>query len=103
MRIQKFYFAPGDTHGHGQLAPIQQPPGNDIEPGASGDYISHIVRSITYVKGYLWPRLVVHGAEPGKNSSHWVRESRMPNMHGWKVFIGSYPCLTHTQIRRENV
>jgi hypothetical protein len=103
MRIQKLYFAPGDTRGHGPLTRFQQHLYNYVEPGASGDYISHIVKSITQVKGYLWPRLVVHGAEPGKNSSHLVKESRLPDMHGWKVFIGSYPCLTHTQVRRENV
>jgi hypothetical protein len=103
MRIQKCYFAPGDAHGHGPLTCIQQPPCNYVEPGASGDYIFHIVKSITHVKGYLWARLAVHGVEPGKNFSHWVRESRLPDMHGWKVFIGSYPCLTHTQVRRENV
>jgi hypothetical protein len=33
-----------------------EPPDNRVEPRPSGDYISHFVRSITNVKGYLWSR-----------------------------------------------
>jgi hypothetical protein len=100
MRMKEPFSAPGDLSGQRQMMYPHQTPDNRIEPGASGDYITNIVRTITHVKGYLWPRLAVHGVRPGKKSRDLLQERRLSNMHGWKVFIGSCICLTHMRIRR---